>query len=80
MEPLHRHDDKHLTIRLGSRQTDQADKILQRAWKSDLQVMGKANPVRPKHSHIYRLAIEAGLPLVLDRLRSMQSELPDGGK
>ena len=75
-EPLHTPDDEHLTIRLSPKARKAADKIVERAWKQELQVMGKANPVRVKHSHVLKLAIDLGLPLVLERLQEIQTALP----
>jgi len=75
-EPLHKKDDKHLTVRISPKQAKVADKVVEKAWKEELCVMGRSHPIRVKHSHIYKLAIEAGLPLVLDKLREMQDELP----
>lgn len=75
-DPLLTTDDKHLTIRVGPKAAKLADKVVEKAWKEELQVMGRANPVRVKHSHVLKLAAEIGLPLVLEKLREMQAELP----
>jgi hypothetical protein len=66
--------DTALSIRLSASTRKQADKLVSVAWKEGLVVQGKSNNVRVRHAHVYRLAVEAGLPLVLAKLREMQQE------
>ncbi len=66
--------DKHVSVGLNPKTARAADRIVERAWKEDLRVQGRTKTLRVKHSHVLRLAIEEGLPLVLDRLRAMQVE------
>lgn len=76
--PLNAETDVHLTVRMTPRTRKAADKIVQQAWKGDLKVQGSRHPVRVKHSHVLRLAIEEGMPKVLARLEAMQRKIkPD---
>lgn len=77
--PLNAETDVHLTVRMTPKSRKQADKIVQAAWKEELQVQGARHPVRVKHSHVLRLAIEEGLPQVLAKLRTMQTKIESEG-
>ena len=73
--PLNAKNDVHLTVRMAPKTRKAADKIVQQAWKAGLLVNGAKHPVRVKHSHVLRLAIEEGMPAVLARLQAMQSKI-----
>ena len=73
--PMIQKEDKHLTIRVSPKTAKAVDTILQRAWREDLQVQGRSHPIRVKHSHIFKMAVEIGVPLALQALRDMQKDL-----
>lgn len=68
-------NDVHVTIRVSAKAHRKADQITVKANRENLKVQGPVNPIRIRSSHILRLAVEKGLPLVLDELRDMQGQL-----
>ena len=61
------------TIRLSAPQQRTLDKTVQRALREGLKVPGPVRAVRCKESHVLRIAIELGLPHVLDALRALNA-------
>jgi hypothetical protein len=72
---MHSDDDIHLTIRLSRNSYKAAEDATIAAMREGLRVQGSVNPIRVRQSHILMLAVEAGLPLVLDQLRRSQDNL-----
>ena len=64
--------DVHTTIRLSPGTWEQARSIVATAIKEGIMIQGTKNPVLVKQSHVLLLAVELGLPGVLEELRKMQ--------
>lgn len=75
---MHGPRDKYVTVGLSPKTSKIADRIVKKAWDEELRVEGKTRALRVKHSHVLRLAIEEGLPRVLERLREMQAGEVEG--
>lgn len=75
---MHADDDVHRTIRYSPDVEKLVDKVVYQAGQKKLRVLGRKAPVKVRASHVLRLAVELGLPLVLDRIEALQGELPGG--
>jgi len=74
-KPIHAEDDQHVSVRVSTKSRKIADKVVIAAMKNDLRVQGDVNPIRVRQSHVLKLALELGLPLVLDHLQEEQGKL-----
>jgi len=61
------------TIRISAPHQRTLDKVIQRALREGLKVPGPVRSVRPKEAHILRIALDLGLPHVLDALRALNA-------
>lgn len=59
------------SVQLTAKQARRITRILESVMKDGLRVPGPVNPIRPKESHILRLAMELGLPHVLQAIRDL---------
>jgi hypothetical protein len=62
--------EKNLSVRADSRVQRQIEQLVREAEREGLTAQGCAHRVRVKASHITRLALRAGLPLVMAALRA----------
>ncbi len=60
------------TVRLSEEQWQSIESVLGDAISRGIKVQGDVNLIRPKESHVLRLAIELGLPHVVDELQAQQ--------
>jgi hypothetical protein len=63
-------NEKNLSVRANARTQRQIELVVRDAAREGLTAPGHANRVRVKASHVTRLALQAGLPLVMAALRA----------
>ena len=71
---LHADDDHQRSVRYSRATGTAVTGVVHQAQDEELLVEGRVNPVKVRESHVLRLAIELGTPLVLARLREIQAE------
>ena len=61
------------SVRITPKQAKRISRIVEVTSREGLRVPGPVNSIRPKESHVLRLALEIGLPQVLEAIRELHN-------